>query len=72
MVILDFPDPQDDLIKRVVALPGETVEMAWPAGLAAEAVQVVRTDREAASCCSMFRSSVEAFRTLPLSCSISD
>jgi signal peptidase I len=27
VVILDFDDPQDDLIKRVVALPGETVEV---------------------------------------------
>lgn len=25
VVILDFPEPQEDLIKRVVALPGETV-----------------------------------------------
>jgi len=40
-------------LKRLVAseafanlAPGEAVEMAWPAGLAAEAVQVVRTDRK--------------------------
>jgi signal peptidase I len=27
VVVLDFPEPQDDLIKRVVGLPGETVEI---------------------------------------------
>ena len=27
VVVLDFPEPQEDLIKRVVGLPGETIEI---------------------------------------------